>query len=97
MAHDQGRLLPWVTGDGQPCFLVAGNGQGYLSRVADTMERVQLGMAVELLGHADDMLGDYGATAAQLRYLGHRMAESLRDVHRIAVSRGARMADPVLD
>ncbi|MEU3407465.1 hypothetical protein ABZ766_26450 [Streptomyces sp. NPDC006670] len=96
MAHEQGRLLPWVTGEGQPCYL-ATDGQGYLSRVADDMERVQLGMAVELLGHADDMLTDYKATAAQLRYLGHRMAESLRDVHRIAVSRGARMAEPVLD
>ncbi|MFF4367492.1 hypothetical protein [Streptomyces sp. NPDC001594] len=96
MAHEQGRLLPWVTGDGQPCYLVT-DGQGYLSRVADDMERVQLGVAVELLGHADDMLGDYGATGAQLRYLGRRMAESLRDVHRIAVSRGARMAEPVLD
>ncbi|MET8296104.1 hypothetical protein [Streptomyces sp. NPDC005180] len=96
MRHEQGRLLPWVTADGKPCFL-ATDGQGYLSRVADDMERVQLGMAVELLAHADDMLADYKATGAQLRYLGRRMAESLRDVHRIAVSRGARMADPVLE
>ncbi|MEU3775165.1 hypothetical protein AB0F11_18505 [Streptomyces sp. NPDC032472] len=87
---------PRTTADGKPCFLVGG-GQGYLSRVADDMERVQLGMALELLGHADDVLADYGATAAQLRYLSARMAESLRDVHRVAVSRGARMADPVLE
>ncbi len=83
MGHDQGRLLPWVTADGKPCFLL-GDGRGYLSRVADDMERVQLGMALELLGHADDILRDHSATGAQLRYLSARMAESLRDVHPVS-------------
>lgn len=88
------RLLPWTGTDDKPCYLI-GDGTGYLSRVADNIESVQLGMAVELLDHAADMLADRKVTAPQLRYLAARMAESLRDVHRIALSRGARLPVPV--
>ncbi|GAA2506853.1 hypothetical protein GCM10023100_41140 [Actinocorallia cavernae] len=87
------RLLPWSTLDGNPCFL-RGDGTGYLSRVADSIESVQLGMAGELLGHAADMLADDKATPDQLRFALARMSESLRDVHRIAESRGARLPVP---
>ncbi|WP_373559139.1 hypothetical protein [Streptomyces sp. SA15] len=55
-------------------------------------ESVQLGMAGELLDHAADMLADHKATSVQLRFLAARMSEALRDVHRIAESRGARLA-----
>ncbi|MFI1154514.1 MULTISPECIES: hypothetical protein [Streptomyces] len=34
-------------------------------------------------------------TAFQTRYLATRLTEALRDVHRVAVSRGARLGDPV--
>lgn len=90
------RLLPWSTPDGKPCFL-HGDGSGYLSRVADNIESVQLGMAVELLDHAADMLTDHKATSDQLRFVLARMSEALRDVHRIAESRGARMPVPDAD
>ncbi|MFF2131886.1 hypothetical protein ACFVW1_42380 [Streptomyces olivochromogenes] len=90
------RLLPWSGEGGKPCYLV-GDGTGYLSRVADTVESVQLGMSVALLDHAADMLDDHKVTAAQLRFLAARMAEALRDVHRIAESRGARLPVPVHD
>ncbi|WP_327190153.1 hypothetical protein [Streptomyces xinghaiensis] len=83
------RLLPW-SNEGKSCYLLGG-GSGYVSRLADDMERVQLGMAGELLGHAADLLGDPRATPPQLRFLAARLAESLRDVHRIAESRGARL------
>ncbi len=82
------RLLPWAGPEGKPCYLV-GDGTGYVSRMADTTESVQLGMAGELLDHAADMLGDDEVTWVQLRFLVARMAEALRDVHRIAYSRGA--------
>jgi hypothetical protein len=59
-----------------------------VSRVADQVESVQLGMAA-------DLLADPAVTAPQLRFLAARMAEALRDVHRIAESRGARL--PVAD
>ncbi|MFF3659126.1 hypothetical protein [Streptomyces olivochromogenes] len=84
------RLLPWSGEGGKPCYLV-GDGTGRLSRVADAIEGVQLGMCAALLDHAADMLDDHKVTAAQLRFLAARMAEALRDIHRIAESRGARL------
>jgi hypothetical protein len=87
------RLLPWASPEGKRCYLVT-DGTGYLSRVADTVENVQLGMAVDLLDHAADMLADRRATSAQLRFLLARMSEALADVHRIAESRGGRLPAP---
>ncbi|MFD0334183.1 hypothetical protein ACFQZ0_14265 [Streptomyces erythrogriseus] len=89
------RLLPWSNLDGNPCYLVTDDtGTGRLSRLADEIEAVQLGMADDLLGHAVDLLGDTRATAPQLRYLAACLAEALHDVHRIARSRGARLPVP---
>ncbi|MEW2078500.1 hypothetical protein ACH4FA_11825 [Streptomyces sp. NPDC017966] len=85
------RLLPWTGVDGKPCYLVT-DGTGHLSRRADAVERTQLAMADELLGHAADLLADRRVTADQLRFLLARMCESLTDVRRIAGSRGARLA-----
>lgn len=92
------RLLPWTRDDGRQCYLLGGGG-GLVSRVADRVERELLDMAVELLGHADDMLGDGGrhagtgtVTPEQYRFLAARLTEALRDVNRIAESRGARLA-----
>lgn len=89
-AAEARRLLPWASPDGNPCYLL-GDGIGYVSRLANNMESVQLGMADELLGHVADMLDDPHVTPVQLRYVAARMAESLRDVHRIAESRGERL------
>ncbi|MFI0240187.1 hypothetical protein [Streptomyces sp. NPDC016845] len=90
----QPRLLPWDNLDGHPCYLVTdSSGTSHLSRVADGIEAVQLDMAEDLLGHAVDLIGDSSATAPQLRYLAARLTESLHDVHRVARSRGARLAD----
>ncbi|MBJ6627203.1 hypothetical protein [Streptomyces sp. I4(2020)] len=89
------RLLPWANLDGNPCYLVTDDtGTGRISRLADEIEAVQLGMADDLLGHAVDLLGDTRATAPQLRYLAACLAEALHDVHRIARSRGARLPVP---
>ncbi|WP_031017432.1 hypothetical protein [Streptomyces sp. NRRL S-1314] len=89
------RLLPWSNLDGNPCYLVTDDtGTGCISRLADEIEAVQLGMADDLLGHAVDLLGDTRATAPQLRYLAACLAEALHDVHRIARSRGARLHVP---
>ncbi|MEU6280043.1 hypothetical protein [Streptomyces sp. NPDC047028] len=87
------RLLPWAGEGGKPCYLI-GDGTGYLSRVADGVESVQLGMAGELLEHAADMLADRRATAAQLHFLASRLVEALRDVHRVAEGRGAYLTVP---
>ena len=87
------RLLPWSTPEGKPCYL-AGDGRGYLSRVADNVESVQLGMANELLDHTAELLADHKATRDQLRFTLACMSDALRDVKRIADSRGARVPAP---
>ncbi|MER6786958.1 hypothetical protein ABT330_20465 [Streptomyces sp. NPDC000658] len=71
-----------------------GDGTGYIARVADTVEGLQLDMAAELLAHAADLLADNRTSYVQLRFLGNRMTEAPRDVVRIAHSRGARLWAP---
>ncbi|MFF8934012.1 hypothetical protein ACF08O_04560 [Streptomyces paradoxus] len=88
-----GRLLPWSGTDGRPCYLV-GAGTGYVSRLADEIEDVQMDMADRLLGHAAGLLVERRVTSAELHYLARRLSESLRDVIRIAESRGARLGRP---
>lgn len=83
------RLLPWEGQGGKPCY-VLGDGNGYVSRLADNIESVQLGMADDLLGHAADLLADRKVTWPELHFLASRLTESLRDVRRVAESRGSR-------
>ncbi|MFD9908580.1 hypothetical protein [Streptomyces sp. NPDC059063] len=85
-----GRLLPWMNAEGKPCFLISGD-DGQVARVADQMERIQLGMADDLLGHANATLADDEATPGQLRYVATCLTESLRQVQVIAKSRGDRL------
>ena len=85
-----GRLLPWAGQGGKPCYVV-GDGAGYVSRLADGIESIQLGMADALLDHAAELLKEHSATAGELRYLANRLSESLTDVRRVAESRGARL------
>ncbi|MFF5402237.1 hypothetical protein ACFY8K_10105 [Streptomyces misionensis] len=95
------RLLPWTGSEGKPCYLV-GDGTGYVSRVADQVEQVQLGMAGGLLEHTAELLAEPGQklTGEELHYLIRRLAESLEEIKRIAESRGARLRnfpEPVPD
>ncbi|MEV7754046.1 hypothetical protein ACFY5K_33370 [Streptomyces griseofuscus] len=87
------RLLPWAGSDGKPCYLI-GDGDGYVSRVADQVESVQLGMAGRLLDHSAELLAEQGKrlTNEELHYLVRRFVESLTEIKRIAESRGARAA-----
>ncbi|WP_399089447.1 hypothetical protein ACGH2B_16350 [Streptomyces sp. BBFR2] len=80
------RVLPWESPDGKTCLLI-GDGEGLVSRVADQVEEMQLGMAAELLGHADALLGDRRVTGVELRFLASRLAEALRCACRIAERR----------
>ncbi|MGW5649774.1 hypothetical protein [Streptomyces humi] len=85
-----GRLLPWTGADGKPCYLV-GDGEGHVSRLADQIESLHLGMADGLLDHAAALLAEQRLTGDELRYLARRLSESLSDVKRVAESRGARL------
>jgi hypothetical protein len=49
-------------------------------------------MAGDLLGHAADTLSNPNATHNELRFVAARLLESLRDVRRIADSRGDRLS-----
>ncbi|MGW3303850.1 hypothetical protein [Streptomyces rubiginosohelvolus] len=84
------RLLPWTGAGGKPCYVV-GDGTGYVSRMADDVESIQLDMADELLGHAADLLADDASTGPQVRFLAGRLTESLQQVVRVAESRGSRL------
>ncbi|MFD8325153.1 hypothetical protein [Streptomyces lydicus] len=68
---------------------------GYLSRLADHTEAVQLEMAAELVEQAVEVLDDEGMEPNELRLLAMDMTEALRDVRRVAISRGHRL--PVSD
>jgi hypothetical protein len=87
------RLLPWAGPEGKPCYL-AGDGAGYLSRLADTMEATQLSLAGELFQEAKHVLNKRQWTQGELHLLTVQLTEALGNVHRIAVSRGARLPTP---
>jgi hypothetical protein len=87
---DDVRLLPWVGAEGKPCYL-AGDGAGFLSRLADSLEATQLGLAGDLIEEAQDVLEERAWTPGELQLLAVQLTEALAAVHRIAVSRGARL------
>ncbi|MGW7574227.1 hypothetical protein [Streptomyces sp. NPDC054765] len=84
------RLLPWPNAAGQPCYLST-DGTGYLSRLADEMEQMQLDMGIDLLDFARELLDDSKVAPHELRFLAYRLMESLRDALRVAESRGDRI------
>ncbi|CAM5655538.1 hypothetical protein SGLAM104S_07698 [Streptomyces glaucescens] len=85
------RLLPWTGVDGKPCYLSSDDPHSPLSRLADDIEAAQLRSAAEVLAGARAVLGDAKAGERAVRFALTRAAESLEDVLRVAVSRGARV------
>jgi hypothetical protein len=84
------RLLPWTGPDDKPCFLSTDDSGGYMSRLADNIESVQLGTATELLDQAIDMLATETAPD-DMRLLAKNLTGALRDTLRVATSRGHRL------
>ncbi|MEU9148983.1 hypothetical protein AB0D59_00155 [Streptomyces sp. NPDC048417] len=78
--------------DAKPCYLITDGRGGPVSRLADTVEGVQLDMAAQLLAHADDMLPN--APGGEVRFLAGCLTEALRDVLRVAESRRRQAAAP---
>ncbi|MEN3582804.1 hypothetical protein AAH978_01350 [Streptomyces sp. ZYX-F-203] len=85
------RLLPWRSPDGKACYLSTDDSGGYVSRLADDMEAVQLATGEEVLGLARITLADHASAYAEIRYAGIRLAECLSDALRVAESRGRRL------
>ncbi|MCN9243138.1 hypothetical protein NGF19_20450 [Streptomyces sp. RY43-2] len=86
------RLLPWSGPEGKPCYLSTDGGDGHMSRLADNIEAVQLGLATQLLDQASETLGDGSADLEDLRLLAKDLTGALRDVLRVATSRGHLLA-----
>ncbi|MEU2342194.1 hypothetical protein ABZ745_10265 [Streptomyces sp. NPDC013082] len=82
------RLLPWSGPEGKPCYLSTDDQGGYMSRLADNIEAAQLRTAALLLEMASGSLDDEDAEPIELRRLGHDLTGALKDVLRVAVSRG---------
>ncbi|WP_405531302.1 hypothetical protein OG592_25865 [Streptomyces avidinii] len=88
------RLLPWSGPDDKPCYLSADTPAGYLSRLADSTEDIQLGLGSELLAHAVEVLADADSDPEELRLLATDLAGALRNAVRVATSRGHRLTRP---
>ncbi|MFD7886560.1 hypothetical protein ACFV3N_29465 [Streptomyces bauhiniae] len=60
--------------------------------MADNIESDQLGFAAEILEQAQDTLDDADAEPDELHSLARDLAGALRDVLRVAISRGYLLA-----
>ncbi|WP_167502337.1 hypothetical protein [Streptomyces malaysiensis] len=93
-AQNELRLLPWTGPEGKPCYLDTDDREGYMSRLADHIEAVQLGMVSELLEQTLQVPDDDAADLEKLRLVVAQLAGALRDVLRVATSRGHRLPTP---
>ncbi|MFF3122635.1 hypothetical protein ACFVRD_09740 [Streptomyces sp. NPDC057908] len=91
-ASNELRLLPWSGAGGKPCYLSTDDRGGYVSRLADNIEAVQLGSAADLLGQASETIDDQDAALEEMRRLAMELTGALRDVLRVATSRGHLLA-----
>ncbi|MFF1500707.1 hypothetical protein ACFVZR_12655 [Streptomyces sp. NPDC058316] len=91
-APNELRLLPWSGPDGKPCYLSTDDRGGYMSRLVDNIEALQLGTAAELLEEASETLDDQDAALEEMRCLAKELTGALRDVLRVATSRGYLLA-----
>ncbi|MFE3141588.1 hypothetical protein [Streptomyces scopuliridis] len=82
------RLLPWSGPGDKPCYLSTDDPDGYVSRLADNIEAVQLGTAAELLEEAAEALDNQDTSLNGMRCLVEELTGALRDVFRVATSRG---------
>ncbi|MFJ2263908.1 hypothetical protein ACIOKD_37420 [Streptomyces sp. NPDC087844] len=85
------RLLPWTTPEGKPCYLSTDSSASRLSLLADDVEAAQLDSGEQVLAGARAVLADPKAGEGEVRFALTRSLECLRDVLRIAASRGARV------
>ncbi|MFG2942301.1 hypothetical protein [Streptomyces sp. NPDC048282] len=91
-ARNELRLLPWSGPEGKPCYLSTDDPDGCMSRLADNIEAVQLGMAAELLERVSDVLDDQYTDREDMHQLAKELTGALRDVLRVATSRGYLLA-----
>lgn len=88
------RLLPWTGEGGKPSYLIAGDEESFVARLADNLEAVQLGMAEDLVRYVDTLMSQDKPSEVELRSAVVTLVQALRDVQRVAESRGARLPVP---
>lgn len=93
-SHGELRLLPWSSPNGKPCFLSTDDSNSRLSRLADSTEVTQVNSAVVLLNYVHEVLDDRTADSRELRSLVMDLANSLRDILRVAESYKHRLPSP---
>ncbi|MGW5864670.1 hypothetical protein ACWFRJ_21130 [Streptomyces sp. NPDC055239] len=86
-SRDELRLLPWSGPDGKPCYLSTNDSSGHMSRLADNIEAVHLGMAAELLEQSQEVLDGEDVEPDRLRLLATDLQGALRNALRVAISR----------
>ena len=74
------RLLPWSGPVDKPCY--------WSTDDPDGIEAVQLGTASELLEEASEGLDNQDASLDEMRCLVKELTGALRDILRVATSRG---------
>ncbi|SFF54205.1 hypothetical protein SAMN05216251_11841 [Actinacidiphila alni] len=85
------RLLPWQGPEGKPCYLSTNDQNSFMSRMADNMEAVQIGLGEDLLDHVSKVLAQTVTSETELRNLINSLCQALRDALRVAESRGDRL------
>ncbi|MEV0781756.1 hypothetical protein AB0I52_01950 [Streptomyces sp. NPDC050423] len=91
-APNELRLLPWTGPEDKPCYLSTDDPDGYMSRLADNIEAIQLGTASALLEESSEALDNQDTSPGEMRCLAKELTGALRDVYRVATSRGHRRA-----
>ncbi|MFD3485142.1 hypothetical protein [Streptomyces sp. NPDC058665] len=91
-APNELRLLPWSGPGDKPCYLSTDDPDGYMSRLADNIETVQLDTANELLEEASEALDNRDTSLDEMRCLVKELTGALRDIVRVATSRGRLLA-----
>ncbi|MEU8961037.1 hypothetical protein AB0C89_04920 [Streptomyces sp. NPDC048491] len=91
-APNELRLLWWSSPEGKPCYLSIDDRGGYVSRLTDNIEAVQLGSTTALLEQGPGIFHDKGAALEEMRHLARELTGALRDVLRVGTSRGHLLA-----
>lgn len=86
------RLLPWSGPGDKPCYLSTDDPDVFMSRLADDIEAFQLGVARDLLEESSEALDYQGTSLDDMRCLVKELTGALRDVYRVATSRGRLLA-----
>ncbi|MFF8312985.1 hypothetical protein ACF05W_03670 [Streptomyces lydicus] len=87
------RLLPWTRPDGAPCYLSTDDRGSRLSLLADDVEDGVLAAAGAALEGTEAVAAGPGADPRELCHVIACLRRALRDVLRVAVSRGDRLAE----